>query len=117
MEPKFQTDIFNECTAGKSGWICKSWLSSMSKNKISMQGQVNNMELCPRFSKLNRLFPIELILISQITPFMFIVVQMKGAQHGLKGQCVLVPTDLKKIQTILSRSCDEEYLISLALKC
>ena len=29
---------------------------------------------------------------------------------------VLVPTDLKKIQTILSRSWDEEYLISYALK-
>ena len=26
-----------------------------------------------------------------------------------------MPTDLKKIQTILPRSCDEEYLISLAL--
>ena len=41
----------------------------------------------------------------------------KGAQHGLKGQCVLVPADLKKGQTILPRLCDEEYLISLALKC
>ena len=56
------------------------------------------------------------MLISQVIPFMFIVSKTKGAQHGLKGQCVLVPTDLKKIQTILPRSCDEEYLISLALK-
>ena len=32
---------------------------------------------------------------------------------GLKDN---VLTYLKKIQTILSRSCDEEYLISLALK-
>ena len=47
---------------------------------------------------------------------MFIVAKTKGAQHGLKGQCVLVPTDLKKVQTILPRSCDEEYLVSLALK-
>ena len=56
------------------------------------------------------------MLISQIIPFMLIVAKTKGAQHGLKGQCVLVPTDLEKIQTILPRSCDEEYLISLALK-
>ena len=35
---------------------------------------------------------------------MFIVAKMKGAQDGLKGQCVLVPTDLDKIQTILPRS-------------
>ena len=36
--------------------------------------------------------------------------------NGLKGQYVLVPTDLKKVQTFFPRSCDEEYLISLALK-
>ena len=36
------------------------------------------------------------MLISQITPFMFIVANTKGAQHGLKRQCVLVPTDLEK---------------------
>ena len=56
------------------------------------------------------------MLISQIIPLMFIIAKTKGAQHGLKGQCVLVPTDLKKVQTILPRLCDEEYFISLALK-
>ena len=56
------------------------------------------------------------MLISQIISFVFIVPKTKGAQHGPKGQCVLVPTVLKKVQTILPRSCDEEYLISLALK-
>ena len=60
---------------------------------------------------------IELMLVSQIIQFMFIIAKTKGAQHGLKGQCVLVPADLEKIQTISPRSCDEEYLISLALKC
>ena len=74
------------------------------------------MELCPKFTELDRLCPIELILISQVVPFMFIDAKTKGAQHILKGQCVLMPTDLKKIQTILPRSCDEEYMISLALK-
>ena len=47
------------------------------------------MELCPEFSKLDRFCPIELMLISQ----MFIAAKMKGAQHGLKGHCVLVPTE------------------------
>ena len=59
---------------------------------------------------------IELMLVSQIIQFMFIIAKTKGAQHGLKGQCVLVPTDLEKIQTILPSSWDEENLISLALK-
>ena len=81
-----------------------------------MQAQLNNMEPCSKFSELDRLCPIELMLISQIIPFIFIVAKTKCAQHRLKGQHALVPTDLKIIQTILPRSCNEEYLISLALK-
>ena len=81
-----------------------------------MQAQKNNIELSPKFNEFESLYPVELMLISQIIPSMFIVAKAKGAQHGLKGQCVLAPTDLKKVQTILPRSCDEEYLISLALK-
>ena len=88
----------------------------MLKNKIPLQVQVHNLELCPTFSKLDRLCPIELMLISQIIPFMFIVAKTRGAQHGFNGQFVLGPIDLEKIQTILPKSCDEEYLISLALK-
>ena len=83
---------------------------------MPMQGQKNNIELSPKFNEFESLYPVELMLISQIIPFMFIVAKAKGAQHGLKGQCVLAPTDLKKVQTILPRSCNEEYLISLALK-
>ena len=92
-------------------WICKS-----CHNSMPMQAQLNNLELCPTFNELDRFCPVELIIISQIIPFMFIVAKTKGAQHGLKGQCVLVPTDLEKIQTILPRSCNEEYLVFLALK-
>ena len=50
------------------------------------------------------------MLISQIIPFMFIVAKVKGAHHGLKGQGVLVPVDLTKVQTILPRSCNENLL-------
>ena len=32
-EPKYQTDIYNECTTGKSDWICKSSHNSKSKLK------------------------------------------------------------------------------------
>ena len=46
--------------------------------------QVNNMELCPKFSYLNMLCLIEVMLISQIIPFIFIVPKMKGAHYGLQ---------------------------------
>ena len=49
---------------------------------------------------------------------MFIVCKTKGAQHGLNGQCVLVPADYEKIQTTLPRNCNYEtaIIITLALK-
>ena len=95
-ELNHQTNIYNKCTTGKSDWICESCHSSNIKNKTPVQAQLNNMELCPKFSELDRLCPIELMLISQIIPFKFIVAKTKGAQHGLKRECFLVPIDLEK---------------------
>ena len=83
---------------------------------MPMQARLNNLQLCPKFSELQRLCHIEIMLMSQIIPFMFIVAKTKGGQHGLKGECASVPTGLKKVQIILPRSCDEEKLISFALK-
>ena len=50
-ETKYQNDIYNECTTGKLDLICKSCHNSMSKNKMLMQAQVNNLELFPTFSE------------------------------------------------------------------
>ena len=47
---------------------------------------------------------------------MSIVAKQKSSQNGLKGQCVLVPADLKKIQKCLPRTCNEENIVSIALK-
>ena len=88
----------------------------MIRHKIPMQAQANKLSLNPRFKELDDLCAIESMLISQLIPFMFIVAKAKGAQHGLKGQCVMVPADLSKIQTILPRTCSDDYIISLALK-
>ena len=38
------------------------------------------------------------MLISQIIPIMFIAANVKGAQHGLKGPCVLVPAVWKRVR-------------------
>ena len=82
-----------------------------------MQAQLNNMELCPEFSEYDRLYPVELMLISQIIPFMFVIAKTKSAHHGLKRQCGLVPADLKNIQAIWPRSFDEECSVLFAVKC
>ena len=75
-EPKYQTDIYNECTTGKSNWICNSCHNSMSKNKMPIQALLNNMEFCPKFSELDRPCPIELMLISRIISYMFHVIHV-----------------------------------------
>ena len=46
------------------------------------------MKLCPKFSELDGLCPIELRLISKIMSFIFIVPKTKGVQHGLKGKSI-----------------------------
>ena len=112
----FVTGICNKFSTGKPDWIYRSYHKSMLKNKMPMQAQKNKMELCPKFNEFESLCPIVLMLILQILPLMFTVARAKGAQHDVKGKCVLVPTDLKKVQTILPRLGDEEDLICLALK-
>ena len=72
-ELKYQTNIYNECNTDKSDWTCKSCHNSMSKNKMPLQAQLNKMELCAKFTALDRLCTIELRLISQIIPFMFML--------------------------------------------
>ena len=91
----------------------------MRRNKIPAKAQANSLKPCRRVKVLDSLCPLELTLISQIIPFMYIAGKQKGVQHGLKGQCVLVPVNLKKIQGITStlpRTCNDETVISLALK-
>ena len=47
---------------------------------------------------------------------MTITARHRGAQSGLKGQVVLVPTDLKRIQQALPRSTYEGHLVTVSIK-
>ena len=66
-ELEHHTDICNECTSGKS---CKN-CHKMSKNKMPMQAQLHKLEFCPKFTELDRLSPIELMPIPQITSYVY----------------------------------------------
>ena len=85
-------------------------------NKSPMPAPSNNLRHCQKYSELEILCPIELMWILKIILFMFFVAQYKGAQHGLKWQCFLVLTDMKKIQKVLPRSSNKDFLVSIALK-
>ena len=112
----YDQEILEKCDTGKSNWICRTCDKSMRKDKMPIQAHNNGLGHCPDIQELEDLCPLEITLISQIIPFMFIVAKTKGAQNGLKGQCVLVPADLTKVQTQLPRNCNDELVISLALK-
>ena len=97
-------------------WICHTCHKSIKKKKMPAKAITNNLQLNPKYEEIEVLNEMELVLCCQCIPFMFIVGKQKGSQHGLKGQCVLVPADIKKIQNVLPRRCDENHIISLTLK-
>ena len=51
--------------------------------QLMSQAQANNSRLSQKYHELEILCPIELMLISKIIPFMFIVAQHKGAQENV----------------------------------
>ena len=101
-------ELFNKCSTKKSDYICKSCHKSLLKGKMPMQAQANNLQLNPIVDKLKDLTDLETILISQLNPYMHIVAKHRGAQSGLKGQVVLVPADLRKIQSVLPKNTSDE---------
>ena len=113
---RYATKVFDKCHTGKSEWICKSCDKVMRKNKMPAQAYSNDLEPCHKIQKLDNLYALEITLISQMIPFMFLVGKVKGTQRGLKGQRVLVPADVNKIQATLPRFCNDEYINTLALK-
>ena len=85
---RYTSEICNTCFTKKSEWICLSYDKYLRKKRWP---QINNLQLCLRTEELDSLCLIELMLISQIIPIMFIAANVKRAQHRLKGPCVLVP--------------------------
>ena len=116
MEWVIEPEIFKNRFEGKEEYICKRCGEHLKKVKIPPQALENGLAVNPRVEELEDLCPLELMLISQIIPFMSIVPKHKGAQFSLIGQCVLVPADLKQAETSSSRPCDEHCVINLALK-
>ena len=118
-ESKYQTDICNNAQLLNQIGCVKAVTILWLKIKCQCRARLNNLELCPKFGELDRLCLIELLLISQIIPFMFIIAKTKFAQHGLKWQCGLFEnmfTDLKTNSDHFTKVRKWRYLISLALK-
>ena len=110
------TSYLNHEITNDKEWVCTTCHNQLKKGNMPAQSQANKLSLPKIPETLSRLFPLEIQLIAKIIPFMKIVAMPRGAQHGIKGQVVLVPADLNKITTALPRSTAESQIISLALK-
>lgn len=64
----------------KSVGIWKICDKSMKKSKISMEAHNNGLGHCSDVKELEDLCPLQVTLVSQVIPFMFIG-KMKGGQH------------------------------------
>lgn len=100
----------------KCQWICITCANSLTKKKIPLQASVNNLRVIEVPQSLKTLSSLEKQLVSKIIPFMKILSLPKGAQHGLKGQVVLVPSNVQQTVLSLSRNTSDSQIIALNLK-
>ncbi|XP_070548888.1 uncharacterized protein [Ptychodera flava] len=85
-------------------------------DKQQNKAVANNLEVEPIPKQLSSLCQLESQLITRIIPFMKIVALPTGGQHGLRGQVVLVPSNIQKTATSLPRQTSESQIIALSLK-
>ncbi|CAG2188270.1 unnamed protein product [Mytilus edulis] len=111
-----KTNCAFEGTCRTSLWICYTCHRKMLKGKIPADSFSNSLLLEDVPVELKRLNSIEQQLIAQNIPFMKIMALPKGGQKGVHGPVVCVPSDLKKVTSILPRSEDESLLLKVKLK-
>ena len=110
-----QKQLFQAICRNISKHICLSCHSKIARSEFPPNA-IGNVGLDEPVEVLSCLNDIEHSFISQIIPFMSITARHRGAQKGLKGQVVLVPTDVKKIQQLLPRSSYKGNLVTVSIK-
>ncbi|VDI44625.1 Hypothetical predicted protein [Mytilus galloprovincialis] len=111
-----KTNCAFEGTCRTSLWICYTCHRKMLKGKIPADSFSNSLLLEDVPVELKQLNSIEQQLIAQNIPFMKIMALPKGGQKGVHGPVVCVPSDLKKVTSILPRSENESLLLKVKLK-
>ncbi|XP_070559937.1 uncharacterized protein [Ptychodera flava] len=113
-------DLLRQCVRDNKSegslWLCKTCHRSLQSNRMPAQAVANNLEVEPIPKQLSSLCQLESQLITRIIPFMKIVALPSGGQHGLRGQVVLVPSNIQKTATTLPRQTSESQIVALSLK-
>ncbi|XP_070573805.1 uncharacterized protein [Ptychodera flava] len=118
--PGTDPDLLHLCLKDQKSedrqWICKTCQGSLKVNRMPAQAVANNLEVEPVPEQLSFLCNLESQLITRIIPFMKIVALPTGGQHGLRGQVVLVPSNIQKTAETLPRQTSESQIIALSFK-
>lgn len=83
------------------------------QKKMLIQAQLN-LHQSEKIKELKKICSLDVMVISHICPFMFVVAKTKGAQNGLSSPRTSRSRKLENIQVGLSRSCNEECLITFS---
>ena len=114
---KTTSDLINPVMQNENEhWICKQCDTDLKKNRMPHLSLANNLQLDIIPEQLKDLSSLEMQLVSKVLPFMKIVALHRGAQTAIKGQIVLVPSDISKVTTNLPRPTPSSQIITLALK-
>ena len=113
---QYLKDNISISESNNSVWICKTCHLQLKRGKLPAQASANNLSTIQIPNELSNLCTLERQLISQIIPFMKIVQLPVGNQHGIRGQVVLVPSNLQKTTDSLPRNISESQIIALTFK-
>ncbi len=103
-------------TESQPSWICMTCHNTLKRGRLPAQATANQLGLEKIPEVLSKCCSFETQLISKVICFQKIFKKPRGAQHGIKGQAVLVPADLSKVSTCLPRPTSDSQFIALALK-
>jgi hypothetical protein len=96
-------------------WICLTCANYITSDKLPPQAECNNLKVTNSPEVLQKLCNLEQQILCKIIPFMKIFSLPNGSQHGLKGQVVLVPSNVQKTAQSLPRETKDAKLIALYL--
>ena len=97
-------------------WICVTCANFIKRRKLPPQSAKNNMKVNAVPEPLTDLCSPEKQLISKNFPFMKILSVPKGSQQSLRGQVVLVPSNVQLTASSLPRNTSDAQIIALNLK-
>ncbi|MCP3900043.1 MAG: hypothetical protein GY707_10055, partial [Desulfobacteraceae bacterium] len=113
-------DIYKQCAESSQSptkdWVCRNCHRHLKSGSMPPQAIANMLTIDEIPSILVDLCQLERQLLALILPFMTIVPLQRGAQMGLRGHVILVPTNIVNTITSLPTLENDASLVPVSLK-